>query len=431
MHSVHILVGLPTPEMVHSSFAFGNLPDLIAHTRAVIPDVKITMAHRVGVRTDANRNAILKQAIEDGTVDYILWLDVDEEYPVDILERFLLDPKKLGIDVDVIGSLYFKRNHPYQPVAYQYSGENLKRYKSVLASAISPNQIYEVDGLGYGGMLVNMKVYQRLGQKRWTNYGTNFHLPFDCYNHETHDLVFCHDVKEAGMSLKLHGGVRPGHLSTIAVGIEDWRKATAETFNFESLPPNVAVIMPTTDIKQAQLAGEVMRKRAGADCIIQVVHDDIGSGYVASLNAAAMEIDADFIVYTAQDALVGQNWLKEALLRMLTTNAGLVGFNDGKWNGHLASFGLVDRKWVTSLYGGFIFNPVYHSHYADTELTQIAKAQGRYAYAEKAVMLEVDYDKSLGRGKGVNKEDKRLYRQRVSSQFDKLVTNDAILKEFS
>lgn len=427
---MHILVGFPTPENVHNEFAFGNLPQIINHTKKVFPGVKVSFANKEGVRTDANRNSILKQAIEDGTVDYILWLDVDELYPPEILERYIKDTEELKQSIDVIGCLYFKRSYPYEPVAYTFSGERIKPYKTLLPSAVEKDKIYEIDGLGYGGMLVNMKVYEKLGKKRWTNYGVNFHLPYEIEEHITHDLIFCRDVKRAGMSVKLHGAVRPGHLMTKPVTIEDWKRATLETFDFKSKQPSVLVVVPTTNVEQAKQAGEVMKLRAGASFDLMIVEDTKHIGYVKTLNYVAKESKHDVIVYTAQDVLVGQNWLRHALLKMLVENAGLVCFHDGKWNGHLASFGAVQMSWCRTVYGGEIFYPGYHSHYGDTELTQIAKSQGRYAYAENAVMLEVDFNKILGKGKGVVKADKDLFKKRKLTNFDGLVTAEFI-GEFS
>lgn len=394
------------------------------------PGVKISFANKEGVRTDANRNSILKQAIEDGTVDYILWLDVDELYPKEIIQRYIDDTKELGQTIDVIGCLYFKRSYPYDPVAYTYSGEHIKPYKTLLPSAVEADKIYEIDGLGYGGMMVSMRVYNKLGKKRWTNYGVNFHLPYEVEEHITHDLIFCRDVKTAGMSVKLHGAVRPGHLATVPITIDHWKRAMMETFDFSSKQPSVLVVIPTTNLDMAKQAGEIMKRRAGIGFDLMIVEDTKRIGYVKTFNYVARESKHDVVVYTAQDAMVGYNWLRNALLKMLVENAGLVGFHDGKWNGQLASFGAVQMSWARNIYGGDIFFSGYHSHYADTELTQIAKSQGRYAYAENAVMLEVDYDKALGNGKGVVKADKKLFKERKETHFDGLVT-DEFVGEFS
>jgi hypothetical protein len=86
---VHILIGIPSSEYVHTDFALKNLPDIVQHTQQVMPDCKIAMIHKRGVRTDANRNAILAEAIKDRSIDYILWLDADMIYPLDIVVKYV------------------------------------------------------------------------------------------------------------------------------------------------------------------------------------------------------------------------------------------------------------------------------------------------------------------------------------------------------
>lgn len=428
---MHILIGLPTTENVNNEFAFGNLPDIVSHTRKAFPDIKLTVAHKTGVRTDANRNYILKEAIEDGTVDYILWLDVDELYPPSIIERYIKDTQELKVQLDVIGCLYFKRTYPYDPVAYTYSGQHIKPFKTLLPSAVEKENIYEVDGLGYGGMMVSMRVYEKLGKSRWTKYGDNFHLPYEVEDHVTHDLVFCNDVKKAGMSVKLHGAVRPGHLSVTPITIDHWKRATAENFDFNAKQPSVLVVMPATNREMAEQAGEIMKRRAGIGFDLMIVEDTNRIGFVQTFLMATQDSKHEVVVYTAQDALVGFNWLRKALMAMMLENAGLVGFHDGKWDGQLASFGAINTAWGRKIYGGNLFFPGYHSHYADTELTQIAKQQGKYAYAENAIMLENDVNKILTGGTGTLKKDKKLYKLRKESGFGGLVSDTQLLEQFS
>lgn len=432
---MHILIGIPTPEYSQADFALGNLQDILSYTHQQFPDWKITTAYKYGTRTDANRNAILKQALDDGTVDYILWLDADMLYPAQIIERYFDVVNDLKLSIDVIGCLYFKRAYPYDPIAYTLNNDDnkhIKPYKTILPSAIRDDEVLEVDGLGYGGMMVNMSVYEKLGDKKWTVYGKNFHLPFDVEEHLTHDLMFCRDVKAAGLSIKLHGGVRPGHFCLHPVTIDDWRRATEETFEFTKKMPKVLVVMPATDEKLAFDAANIMSQRAGAPCDVAVVMDENLQGFVFKVNQVVeAKKEYEVIVYAAQDALAGENWLKHALIRMLTTNAGLVGLHDGKWGGRLAAFGMAQRSWFVKNYNGLLFHPGYWGHFADTELTQVAKQQGRYAYAEKAVLLEVDYEKLSGRKKGLVKKDKELYKKRKKSKFDGLITDKDLLREFS
>ena len=62
-----------------------------------------------------------------------------------------------------------------------------------------------------------MKVYYKLGQKKWTRYGKNYHLPYPAVDNLTHDFIFCRDVQKAGFKIELHGSIRPAHLGVKAV----------------------------------------------------------------------------------------------------------------------------------------------------------------------------------------------------------------------
>ena len=186
-------------------------------------------------------------------------------------------------------------------------------------------------------------------------------------------------------------------------------------------------------VEQAKKTAEVMRVRAGYDCDIVIIEDKDRVGYTSTINTTfkANSDKYNLFVYTAQDVFVGKNWLANAMIEQFKKQSGLVSFNDGKWDGALASFGLVDVGWAKQNYNGNLFFPGYQSHYGDTELTQLAKQQKTYRYAEKAVMMEVDYEKATSTGKGVVKKDKKLYKKRKKSKFDGLITDKELIDQFS
>jgi hypothetical protein len=126
----------------------------------------------------------------------------------------------------------------------------------------------------------------------------------------------------------------------------------------------------------------------------------------------------------AQDAFAGRQWLALALRALESRQAGLLGFNDGKWRGQLASFGLARRRWIEPLYGGDFFHGGYRRHYADAELTLIAREQGRYAYEPDSVLIEVDWDKD---GAAVDAHDRALFARRRASGFEGLVLSPELL----
>jgi hypothetical protein len=415
-------IGIPVPERVHPDFAIHSLTNIISHTRQNMPEAELFIRYQGGVRTDRNRNSILQEFIEH-KMDYVLWLDADMVYPSDIIERYF-DLEKLHGEMSVIGCLYFKRSDDHRPIGYVDSGKESTPYRPLMPQLIRKGKIYEVTGLGYGGMMVPMKVYDALRDDKWTHYGKNFHNPAASVGNLTHDLEFCKTVKDHGFKLFLHGSVRPGHIGEKLVTEEDF---------YDKFPPRllkglrVLVVMPTTDEELAGKAAEVMQNRAGYKCDIFIAEDKKKKGYTQTLNDVyKLNKDKyDFMVYTAQDVFVGNNWLANALLEQFKTQAGLVAFNDGKWDGKLASFGLVSMNWIKDIYDDCIFFDGYKSHYGDTELTQIAKEKADFAYAKDAIMLEIDYKKASGTAFNVNEDDRELYKERIGD-----LVNEELAGEF-
>lgn len=219
---VKLVIGVPTPENVPVKFA-SNLVDIMFTTQREVKDLKrLDFIYSTGVRTDKNRNVILDKAInEDFT--HILWLDADMIYPTDIVKTYI----EAKPDLDVMGCLYFKRAHPYDPIGYVKGDNPLRPFQHIDPSKVPDDTILIVDGLGFGGVLVNLDVYRGMGDDKWMVYGSGFHLPFDNENGITHDLLFCRKAQEYGYQILLHTGVRPSHLMTKEVTMEDWKQANA------------------------------------------------------------------------------------------------------------------------------------------------------------------------------------------------------------
>lgn len=199
-------------------------------------------------------------------------------------------------------------------------------------------------------------------------------------------------------------------------------------------PLSVLCVMPSTQASQAEQALALAQRRMGASDLAQLgvspeqvlllgVLDDERLGLVALHNRVFRSLTCTWYGYLAQDAFAGRDWLSLALAA-LTPSGGardpaiparqMLGFNDGKWQGQIASFGLVRRDWAASLYGGDLFFAGYHSHFADTELTLIAREQQVYAYDPHAMMVEIDPDKDA---KPVHAQDRSMFRTRVQTGF--------------
>jgi hypothetical protein len=177
----------------------------------------------------------------------------------------------------------------------------------------------------------------------------------------------------------------------------------------------VVMAMPAIDLQQASRSATMMARRASSEGLILVIHDQSRDGYIATCNAAFRQTRSEFFGYVAQDAFAGRLWLKVALNQIEKQQKSLLAFNDGKWHGMLASFGLVRRSWAERQYSGDLFHPSYHSHYGDAELTLLAKAEDVLCYSPRSVMLEVDWDKDE---KLVNGLDRRTFKTRARHGFD-------------
>lgn len=145
------------------------------------------------------------------------------------------------------------------------------------------------------------------------------------------------------------------------------------------------------------------------------------------MNAVFRRSNAPHVAYVAQDAFSGRDWLKAGVETIARNDGGLLAFNDGKWGGALAAFGMVARDWALSNYDGDLFHPSYRRHYADVELTLIAMQQRRLRYSPDALLIEVDWDKD---GRSVNIDDRVNFHRRNQTAFDRKVLDPGLRRMF-
>ncbi len=175
------------------------------------------------------------------------------------------------------------------------------------------------------------------------------------------------------------------------------------------------VVMPAVDMVLARKAAEVMIRRTERPGLLVIAEDDCRLGFIMTTNMLYARTASDYFAYVAQDAYPGQYWLDYGQETLQKTSSGLLAFNDGRFFGKLAVFGLAARAWAASVYRNFVFHPEYKSHFADTELSMIALSTGQLAHNPFSIMMEVDYEKHLH---GNNPADHDLYRRRAATGFD-------------
>ncbi len=189
---------------------------------------------------------------------------------------------------------------------------------------------------------------------------------------------------------------------------------------FHEDPTGVAVIMPSINPDRGIEVARILFKRSGMKTTVFVVQDTCRQGFAKTLNDTAQRLNVAYLCYVAEDAFPGVDWLRIAYEKLERTGKGLLAFNDGKWNGRIAGFGMVRTQWVKQLYGGPVFFPGYRSHKADNELTLIARIMNEFIYEPTATLIELDPSKALEDAEDGSevKRDRNLFYERLHSAFD-------------
>lgn len=191
--------------------------------------------------------------------------------------------------------------------------------------------------------------------------------------------------------------------------------ASSQLHTFKGAQHDDAIlVLPYIDKELTMRLREVLERRANHPGLLLLVDDDERMGFMKIANIMCSRTQSRYFGYLAQDAFPSMGWLDSAIKTLDGTNAGMLAFNDGRFHGTLAVFGLARRTWLEGLYRKFIFYPGYHSHFGDTELSSIAASQHQLVYNPACIMMEVDYEKHTRKN---NQDDALLYKEREQTAF--------------
>lgn len=136
-----------------------------------------------------------------------------------------------------------------------------------------------------------------------------------------------------------------------------------------------------------------------------------------------------YVFQAADDVTFEPGWDTAVLMAAAKTGAGVVGTNDlgnrAVMNGHHSTHSLIRRSYVdehgASLDGpGVVFHEGYGHQWVDTELVELAKSRGQWAFARDAIVRHhhpfwdrtVVRDATYRKGLATGAADQRLYRTR-------------------
>lgn len=189
-------------------------------------------------RVDALRDAAAKAATEDGFT-HLLFLDADNVWPTDVLERMLAHHDK-----GIVGGLYVQKGEPYAPVAlhkgFVAEGSTVTQYLHD-NEAIGAKELRPVDVLGMGCTLVPTEVFTKIGERPWFTYENDDHgWPL-----VSEDVPFCRKAQAAGYGIWLDPTILCGHVTSMVTDVRFFLRYQRSYQNtLEAMPFKVVPVPP-------------------------------------------------------------------------------------------------------------------------------------------------------------------------------------------
>ena len=177
-----LAVCIPCRDTLHSMFAY-NLAQLVQSCNHTKLPVNIYM--EIGSLISQQRQNLAENAIKNGAT-HILWLDSDMLFPSNVAETLL------SHQLDIVCCNYSTRSFPFKGVAYTDVGN----WNSWKPAVNTDDRFFEVEGIGFGCMLVNVNVFNTLGLP-W--FDVTWESKFREFIGE--DFYFCKKAREAGYKI--------------------------------------------------------------------------------------------------------------------------------------------------------------------------------------------------------------------------------------
>lgn len=340
-------------------------PDIIDYESNIVPGTS-------GIVSQINKGKIKSSQIIEHAIAW--WCDYTGNKPLQLAEQALYS-KKWNTAISIIKNIFVIYKNSYIPELY-----------TLLANA------YE-----FNGEIEKSKSTLTQGIKR---YPKNEKILFEIekYNIKHNDKICIR---------------KPEHKAITIIDTQNIDNIHIPEYD------NIIIIMPCTDTELGMKTAKILHDRSGIECTTIIAHDTAKRGFIATANMVFRKIRSKYAVYLAQDAFPCRNWLSMATQALERSGKGLLAFNDGKWMGKLASFGMVRTAWISSIYKDSLFFPGYASHAGDNELTTIARASNNYVYDPNISLIEVDYEKE-NKPFG-NHVDRSIFTERAKLGFGNIV----------
>jgi hypothetical protein len=157
----------------------------------------------IGPEVSICREELTKDVMKNTDYEYILWIDPDTKFPKETIQVLL------ALKKDFIGGVVFGRYSPFFPNIRHLSADKI--YHRIF---VWDGNLFPVDGIGFGLVLIHRKVIEQIEEPR-----------FQYVGELGEDMYFCKKAKDKGIGIwattalnLIHGQGWDG------AGEEDWNR---------------------------------------------------------------------------------------------------------------------------------------------------------------------------------------------------------------
>lgn len=406
------------------------------------------------------RNQTVEQYLDDPRAEWFCWLDTDMGFAPDFLEQLIAVAHP--VDRPVVGALCFAwreletdgmGGYRCQPAPTIYDHVETPEGAGFMGRAFyTPGSLIRCDGTGSACILIHRTVFERVGAVFGPEWYSRVRNP-TTGKLTSEDLSFCERLRQLGIPVYVHTGVKTTHAKNVWVSERDFWSAI-------EAPPavdSVDIIVPV--LGRPEHAEPFMRSliaSTGLATVWAVVQPDDKATAAAWREAGAEVLEAPegvttfaakanhayqhlgrfgvaapWVMLVGSDVVFRAGWLDHALGVAGRTGADLVATND-LGNPHVmagthATHPLIRRSYVdeigaTLLDGpGVLCHEGYRHNWIDNEWTFAAQRRGRFAAALGAhvehlhpVVGKGEWDDVYRLGRQSYDADRELFRARVA-----------------
>ena len=155
---------------------------------------------------DIARNMLAAEAVRGG-YDRVLWIDSDQTFDPDLMERLSAD---LDEGWDMVSGLYFSRAYPVEPVIYKSidaEHRTAERYLDYPRDAV-----FEIAGCGMGACMMRTEILAQMTE-----------MPFSLMPGVSEDLSFCARANRMGVKMACDSRIKVGHYGAFVYGEQHYQ----------------------------------------------------------------------------------------------------------------------------------------------------------------------------------------------------------------